>query len=167
MSPNSKIVNVFLNSNNKISGTNNNAVYNIDWGTLLKNNTAYRLHFTYMGGFNTFTAASSNKIACVYSDIQTSSNRMSSTNGAMTTQMMGYLKIQQVQPNINLAYLTCEDNTNVPMYLENRPMNNTFTISIYDNASPPVLFLDNNATPAQPNNYIMVLSFQEIEKEED
>jgi len=162
-----KIVNVYLNSNNKISGTNNNATYNIDWGSVLKNNTRYRLHFTYMGGMNTFSAAMTNKIACIYSDIQTSSNRMSSTNGAMTTQMMGYLKIQQVQPNVNAGYLTAEDNTNVPMYLDSRPLNNTFTISILDNQATPALYLDVNASPAVPGNYIMVLSFQEIEEESD
>jgi hypothetical protein len=120
-----------------------------------------------MGGMNTFSAAMTNKIACVYSDIQTSSNRMSSTNGAMTTQMMGYLKIQQAQPNVNAGYLTAEDNTNVPMYLDSRPLNNTFTISILDNQATPALYLDVNASPAVPGNYIMVLSFQEIEEESD
>lgn len=163
----SQVTNVIINSNNKISGTNNNATYNIDWGSILKDRTAYRLHFTYMGGFNTFTAASTNKIACVYSDIQTSSNRMTSTTGAMTTQMMGYLKIQQIQPSINLAYLTAEDNTNVHMFLDSRPMNNTFTISIYDNASTPALYLDNNGTPAPPNNYILILSFSELSDDDE
>lgn len=165
MSRHPKIVNVYLNSNNKISGTNNSATFNIDWGSVLKNNTPYRLHFTYMGGMNTFTAAMTNKIACIYSDIQTSSNRMSSTNGAMTTQMMGYLKIQQVQPNVNAGYLTAEDNTNVPLYLDSRPLNNTFTISILDNQATPALYVD--TASVVPGNYMLVLSFQEVEEESD
>lgn len=163
----SEIVNVYLNSNNKISGTNNEAVYNIDWSAILKNNTAYKLHFTYIGGVNLFTAAMTNKIPVVYADFQTSSNRTTSVNGAMTTQILGYLKIQQIAPNVNGSYLTAEDNTNVPMYLSSRPTNNRFTISIYDNQASPSLYLD-TATPtaAPPANYIMVLSFQEISEDE-
>lgn len=160
---NSKIVNVVLNSNNKIvGGTNNQAQYYIDWGAILKNNKKYRLHFTYIGQSNTCTGT---KIPCIYSDIQTSSN-VTTGNGAMSTQFMGYLKIQQYAPNQNTNYLTAEDNTNVPLYLNNRPMNNLFTITIYDNASPPALFLDQAAIPVVPGNYIMVLSFQEIEEED-
>ena len=53
-----KTVNVILNSNNAISGsTNSNATYNVDWGAMLKDNTPYRLHWTYVGQPNTFTAA--------------------------------------------------------------------------------------------------------------
>jgi hypothetical protein len=117
-----------------------------------------------MGGANTCTGT---KIACLYSDIQTNSNIMNraTSNGALSTQFFGYLKIQQFAPNVNNNYLTAEDNTNVPMYLCGRPRNNLFTVSIFDNAVPPVLFLDQNATPAQPANYILVLAFQELGEE--
>lgn len=153
------ITNVFINSNNKVSGTNNNATYYIDWGSILKNNTPYRLHFTYIGGINTFADAMTDKIGLIHSDLQTTSNYIQATRGAGTTQIMGYLKLQQIQPNINKAYLTAEDNTNVPMYLAQRPTNNTFTIQIYDNATAPALYVDTAA--AQPANYVMVLSFTE------
>lgn len=159
-----RIVNVILNSNNKTGGTNNQANYSFDWGAVLKNNVPYYLHFTYIGGANTITGT---KLATVYSDIQTTNKQNTSTNsGAGSTQMLGYLKIQQYAPNNNTNYLTAEDNTNPPLYLDNRPMNNNFTISIFDNAAPPVLFLDNAATPAQPANYILILSFQEYESNE-
>lgn len=157
----SKTVNVVLNSNNKISGTNNNATYYIDWGSILKNNTPYKLHFTYMGGVNFFTAAMTNKIPLIYCDIQTSSNYMTSTTGAMSTQVLGYLKIQQIAPNVNGSYLTAEDNTNVPMYLESRPLNNTFTITINDNQATPALFVDMSGNSV-PSNYVMVFSFTEL-----
>jgi len=158
--PYSKIVNVVLNSNNKITGSvNNQAQYYVDWGAILQNNKKYKMHFTYMGQANTLTGT---KIATVFSDIQTNSN-VTTGNGAMSTQFMGYLKIQQYAPNINTNYLTAEDNTNVPLYLCNRPMNNLFTITINDNAATPVLFLDNAVVPVVNAAYIMVLSFQEIE----
>ena len=154
------ITNVIINSNNKIAGTNNSATYNIDWGSILKDRTCYKLHFTYMGGINTFSAAMTNKIPLIFTDIQTTSNKTTSFTGAMSTQFMGYLKIQQVAPNVNGSYLTAEDVTNVPMYLESRPMNNTFKISIFNNANPPVAYID--TASAQPSNYILVLSFEEM-----
>lgn len=155
------IVNVILNSNNKTGGTNNNASYTIDWGAILKNNTPYYLHFTYIGGVNTLTGT---KLATVYADFETTNKQNTSTSyGASSSQMIGYLKIQQFAPNNNGNYLTAEDNTNVRMYLPNRPMNNNFTITIRDNAATPALFLDNAASPAQPANYILVLSFEEVE----
>lgn len=157
-------VNVILNSNNKTGGTNNQANYTIDWGAILKNNTPYYLHFTYIGGANTLTGT---KLATVYADFQTTNKQNTSTSfGASTSEMIGYLKIQQFAPNNNSNYLTAEDNTNVRMYLPNRPMNNNFTITLRDNAATPALFLDNAASPAQPANYILVLSFQEVEMED-
>lgn len=162
----SKIVNVVLNSNNKVSGTNNQATYYMDWSAILKNNTPYYLHFTYIGGRN---VCDGQKLATVYVDFNTSSNKQNSSTsfGASSTQMLGYLKIQQLAPNNNFNYLTAEDNTNCRLYLESRPLNNNFTVTIFDNAAPPTLFTDasGNAVPA---NYILILSFQEAnEKDED
>ena len=63
-----KVVNVILNSNNKVSGTNNAAVYFIDWGAILKEHTPYMLHWTYTSQPNTLTSAS--KVAQVTVDFQ-------------------------------------------------------------------------------------------------
>ena len=160
------ITNVYINSNNKISGTNNDATYYIDWGSILKNNTPYKLHFTYMGGVNTFALAMTDKIALIHTDLQTTSNFIHSSRGASTTQIIGYLKIQQIQPSINQAYLTAEDNTNVPMYLAQRPMNNTFTIQIKDNQATPSFYTDSSGNSV-PANYVMVLSFTENIMDDD
>lgn len=155
-----KIVNVVLNSNNKVSGTNNQATYNIDWASILKNNTPYELHFTYLGSANTITGTN---LAVVYADFITSNKSNNSTqNGASSTQILGFLKVAQFAPNNNTNYLSAEDNTNAPTYLDTRPNNNLFTISIYNNASTPALWTDQNAAPAVNGNYIMFLSFREI-----
>lgn len=156
-----KIVNVVLNSNNKASGANNQANYYIDWSSILKSNTPYYLHFTYIGQSNTITGA---KIATVYADFITSNKLNSSTqNGASSTQFLGFLKVAQFSPTIATNYLHAEDNTNVLTYLESRPNNNNFTITILDNASPPALFLDQAGVPAVNANYILVLSFREVD----
>jgi hypothetical protein len=164
MSSKCKVVNVVLNSNQAVSGNTQSATYYMDWGAILKDNTPYYLHFTYIGGANTITGT---KLATVYADFITSNKLNNSTqNGASSTQMLGFLKVQQFAPNNNSNYLSAEDNTNVPTYLAQRPNNNQFTISIYDNASPPVLFKDNAATPANPAPYLIILSFREVTKDD-
>lgn len=155
-----KIVNVILNSNNKTAGSTQEAHYTVDWGAILKKNTAYYLHFTYIGGNNSINGI---RIATVYADFQTSNVQNNATSyGAQTSEMLGF-----VMPTViagTTSYLQALDNTNVPAYLENRPMNNNFTISIYDNNVPAVLFKDTlNANPAP---YILVLSFREATEDD-
>jgi hypothetical protein len=159
-----KIVNVILNSNNKTSGTTQKAFYTVDWGAILKNNTKYDLHFTYIGGVNTITGT---RIATVYADFQTSNIQNSATSfGAQTSQMLGFIMPTVLQGSTNTSYLQALDTTNVHTCLENRPMNNNFCISIFDNASPPALFLDNATTPVNPAPYILMLSFREMTEDD-
>lgn len=159
-----KIVNVILNSNNKTAGTTQEAHYTVDWGTILKNNTAYYLHFTYIGGNNSITGS---RIATLYADFNTSNIQNGATSyGAQTSQMLGFVMPTVLVSNgVNsTSYLQALDNTNVPTYLENRPNNNNFKITIYDNNVPPVLFQDN--TPAPPAPYILVMSFREVSEDD-
>ena len=160
-----KIVNVVLNSNNKFSGTNNQATYNIDWGAILKDNTPYKLHYTYIGGSNVLTGAN---LALVYADFITSNKLNNSTqNGASSTQCLGFLKPIVFVGSTGTGYLQAEDNTNVPTFLSSRPNNNIFTITINDNASTPALYKDNTTgTPVVNANYVMMLSFRELDSNE-
>jgi hypothetical protein len=157
-----KIVNVVLNSNNKVSGTNNDAVFFVDWGAILKNNKSYRLHWTYVGQPNTLTVAS--KLAQVQVDFQLNNylNR-SSTMGAPSTQMIGMLRSQYLNGTIN--YLYCDDNNNAPIYLDTRPQNNTFRVQVLTNDAVPVAWVDNAGVPVANGNYILTLSFQEFDEE--
>jgi hypothetical protein len=158
----SKIVNVVLNSNNKVSGANNDAVYSIDWSSILKDRTAYRLHWTYVGQSNVITAAS--KIAQVQVNFVMEQYTGSGV-GASSTFTIGALRTNYVNGTIN--YLFADDNNNTPIYLANRPYGNTFTVQVLTNDSPPVLWKDNTAvTPVVNGNYILTLSFQEMGNEE-
>lgn len=160
-----KIVNVILNSNNAISGsTNNDATYNIDWGAILKPNKSYRLHWTYVGQSNTITAAS--KVAQVQIDFQMEQYlNKSSTYGAPKSLTIGCLRTFYVNGVIN--YLFADDNNNPPIYLERRPYGNTFKVQVLTNDATPALWLDNAVTPVVNGNYMLNLSFQEMEIGDD
>jgi hypothetical protein len=154
-----KIVNVVINSNNAISGsTNNNATYNIDWGSILKPRQAYKLHFTYTGQPNTFTSAT--KLAQIMIDFNLEQYTTTSTSGAPTTMTIGCLR--SIYLNGTTNYLFSDDINNPPIYLESRPQNNTFRVQVMTNDATPVPWTDNTGTPAVNGNYILILSFQEI-----
>jgi hypothetical protein len=164
MCGNGKIVNVIINSNNKISGTNSNAVYFINWGSILKEKTPYRMHFTYVGMPNTLTISS--KLAQVTIDFQMEQYlNKASTYGAPTTQTIGVLRSFYLNGTLN--YLFSDDNNNPPIYLQNRPYSNTFNVQVLTNDNPPVEWTDNAGTPAVNGNYILTLSFQEMEVYEE
>ncbi len=124
-----KIYNVILNSNNKITGTNSNANFNIDWSAVLPNGQYY-LHLNYMGSANIYTGTRN-----AYVQISGLNTRVhTSGNGAPTSQYLGMLKpIILVGGTTNTAYLQAEDNTNAPLFLEDRPLSNNVNIQIMDN----------------------------------
>lgn len=160
-----KIVNVVLNSNNALAGSaNNNATYFIDWSAILKDNTAYRLHWTYTGQVNTFTTASKLPQVRVDFNMENYLNK-SSTFGAPTTTFIGNLQPKQIVNNTTWG-LYADDSNNPPIYLNKRPYNNTFNVQVVTNDATPVLWVDNAATPVANNNYILILSFQEIPNSE-
>jgi len=158
-----KIVNVILNSNNKVSGTNNDAVYQFDWGSVLKNNTPYKMHWCYVGQSNVITAASKIAQVQVNFNMQQYLNS-SSTLGTPTTLAIGCLRTNYVNGTIN--YLFADDIANPLIYLANRPVNNTFNVRVLTNDATPILWLDNTAVPVANGNYILTLSFQEMGSEE-
>ena len=155
-----KITNVVLNSNNAVSGsTSNNATFFVDWGAILDDRKAYKLHWTYIGGNNAMGAAT--KVAQVRADFQTRQYlNKSSTLGAPTTQTIGNLRFFAASGT--LAYLFADDGNNPPVYLESRPYNNMFQVSIYDNAATPALWTDTAA--AVPAAWMLTLSFQEVDE---
>jgi hypothetical protein len=155
-----KIINVVLNSNNALSGsTNNNASYNIDFSAILKDKMAYHLHWTYVGQANTLTIASKIPQVQVNFVTETYLNR-SSTLGAPSTFHIGSLRSAYLNGTLNILY--AGDNDNPPVYLANRPYNNTFNVQVLTNDATPVAWTDNAGTPVANNSYILTLSFQEI-----
>lgn len=159
-----KSINVILNSKNVVSGDAQSATYYFDWSSCLDRNKKYKLHFTYLGGQNTYTGA---KLALVYLGINTNSYNAGTSSNYGNTLCIGFLKPIVLVGASNTCYLQAEDNTNLPIHLDSCPMNNQFTVAIYTNANPPVLWTDNAATPIKPADYVLTLKFTEVEEEED
>lgn len=165
-----KIVNVVLNSNNAVNAAalfanNNKLQYFIDWGAILKDNKSYRLHWTYIGGINTFSSAGY-KLPQVRIDFNMENYLgVTSSYGAPTSTFIGTLQARQVISTTTYG-LYCDDSGNLPIYLERRPYNNLFTVSILNSDATPGLWLDNAAIPVPPANYILTLSFQEVDEED-
>lgn len=158
-----KSVNVILNSKNVVSGDAQSATYYFDWSSVLDRKKKYKMHWTYLGGQNTYTGA---KLALVYLGINTNSFTASGA-GAAYSQCIGFLKPIVLVGASNTCYLQAEDNTNLPIHLDSCPMNNQFTVQIYTNANPPVLWTDNAATPIKPADYVLTLKFTELEELEE
>jgi hypothetical protein len=146
---------VIFNSNYKMSGTNTNANYYIDWSAILKDNQQYTMTWSYDGQANTFAADT--KIANVnvnfFANIFMANGTF--TNGAINTQNIGVLV-----PNQGGLY--GDINFNTPSYFTSRPNNNNVNIQILNNDNPPTGWVDSTAIPAAPNNYILILTFNEI-----
>lgn len=144
-------VNVIFNSNYKISGTNSNANYYIDWSAILQPDKKYLMKWTYLAQYNIFTNP---KLATLNMNI-ISENYSSSTSGAPISLNFGNLS----SSGTNL-YATTNDNT--PILINNRPSNNNVNIQILTNDNPPIEWTDNAAIPEPPANYILTLTFSEL-----
>jgi hypothetical protein len=156
-----RVTQIILNTTNYISGsTNNNASYYIDWGAILKPNVPYKLHWTYMGGLNTYNGT---KAAFVSINFNFNVYQASGTAiGASTSNIVGFLKPVVITPASNTVFLMADTATNEPVYMERRPLNNNFNVQIVDVNG--ALWLDNAATPVVPANWSLTLHFTEAER---
>jgi len=155
-----KSVNVVLNSNNAIAGTDTRSLtYFIDWDAILDRKKKYHLHFVYMGGANTYTGT---KLPTIYATFNTE-NYLPNITGTINTQMLGVLMPTVLAGASSTSFFQSLDNTNLPIFMNTPPNNNTFTISILDNQATPVGYLDNAGTPNPPAPYVLILRFSEVE----
>ena len=152
-----KTTQVICNSKNKISGTNNDAYYNIDWSSILKNNMPYYVSFTYSAGLNVYDGS---KPAAIRVNFNLLSYRIiASLFNFQQVNILGLLEPFVIRPNANNVQLNATTDTNLPAYMETRPINNLFNIKIV--RTELSLWLDNDTTPKQPADYIIILHFTE------
>jgi hypothetical protein len=111
--------------------------------------------WSYEGQANTFTEAT--KIATVNMNLYANIFMANGTfiNGAINSQNIGVL-IQ------NQGGLYGDINFNTPIHFNSRPNNNNVNIQILNNDNPPTDWVDDAAIPVAPNNYILILTFNEI-----
>lgn len=158
-----KSVNVLINSYNCQSGDAQQATYYFNWGAVLDKNKKYKLHWTYLGGQNTYTGLA-NKLPLVYIDFNSSTYQVNNS-GAPGSQCIGFLKPIVLVGSSTTAYFQAEDVTNLPIYLPTPPQSNTFTVTIRD--ATGALYTDNAGTPAKPSNYVLTLRFTEMDEEDE
>ena len=146
---------VIFNSNYKMSGTNTNANYYIDWSAILKDNQEYTMTWSYEGQANTFTEIT--KIATVNMNLYANIFMANGTfiNGAINSQNIGVL-IQ------NQGGLYGDINFNTPIHFNSRPNHNNVHIKILNNDNPATDWVDNDDPILGPNHYILILTFSEI-----
>ena len=129
-----KITNLVLNSTNKTSGTvNNDLTYYVDWAAILDRTKKYKLRFSYMGGYNHINSF---RFPYITTTIPVSNH----TTNTSTNYNLGNLKFFISQQSLNIGNLHATIYDNVPLHLENMPLNNNLNIRILDNISNTPFF---------------------------
>lgn len=144
---------IVLNSLTPASKTGAGAelcTYRIDWGAIMPD-IPYEVHMTYIGEVNNITMAT---LPMVYIDFGVPPNvyQAATTTTALSTQYVGFLESYLVGAS---SYLHAEDGTNAPIYLNGRPRNTEFSVTVLDNDGLP--FTAGGATAL--GDYIMNLVF--------
>ena len=148
-----KIFNIILNSNNKIAGgTNGNATYHFDWSVLPV--SKYKVTFSLVANKNTLTGT---RTASVFVDLgqRTCFTTSATRTSAQTTRFLGFLFFFSGQ------YLVSPSNINPPIYLEDNPNNNSFSVQILDGTG--AIWLDDATTPVQIGDYVLNLNLETVE----
>lgn len=145
-----ELYNIVLNSNDAtVSGTD--YLFSFDWSVIPDGN--YLVHFS----FNTLTVntVANPQIAMIYSTALTASNTFAATNTAGRASAQSSLFLGVAYPYIvsTTSTLHAEDSTNPPVFLNTRPRNNQFSVSVLTNASAPTAY------PSLPA-WVLVLQFR-------
>jgi len=127
--------------------------FNIDWGFLP--NGPYKVSFCFNSAIATLTNAT---IAAIYVDLgQGRTTKMACNNSSTAVgyrnNFLGSLFYSGTGAS---NYLYADMHTNAPIYLENRPTNNTVFIQIHTNSIDQMT----NYAPV-PGAYILTINFEE------
>lgn len=145
--------NLMINSQNYYfsSGNNNDQQYYFDWSLIP--DIPYNVHMTYVGELNDLSTLA--ELPLVYIDFGTSNSTFEV--GKVTTnyssQFVGFLRAERA---VTQSFLYAEDNTNPPIYLSGRPINNLFSVKIYSSNIPKTLYTPTTGSLAE---YVINLKF--------
>ena len=133
------IYNVVLNSVNGSGTYNAQKTYNFDWSVMPRGK--YRVHYTYTGKVNNIDGT---KLALINVPL---GNSKTFTTGATTqaaqSNFLGALSPLVSQIAATNSTWKADDNTNAPIYLDDRPYQSTFQVDILDGNGLP--FVDATA----------------------
>lgn len=159
--------NVVLNTLNStldtLANNNSNKSYYVDWSSRMPQGK-YRLSFTFQAEANKVIDLTT--IPVVYSDIVSSSSNsiLPEATVYQNTNILGVLHPQVIHQSTNSCGFRATLDSNPPIYLNNRPFNNLFTVQILNNSVPPVAYLDEAGTPANIGTYMLILHFELIQE---
>ena len=167
MCPSNPTYNVVLNTLNStletIANDTWNKSYYIDWSARMPEGK-YKLSFTFISEGNVVNSFAT--IPVVYSDIVSSSSNsiLPQSTVYQNTNILGTLYPTSIHTPTDICCFRADLTSNPPIYLNNRPFNNIFTVQIYNNSNPPLSYLDQATIPAQIGIYMLILHFELIEK---
>jgi hypothetical protein len=154
-----------LYSNDKVSGTNNNATFDINWAAFLPPQYSYYkviFNFQSVGGYYKDVAGTS-----VYSTGKILTNLQGATFSYDSTTKSGTSLLGLIQRDIQTT--TSNSNTLSCFFYQNasktivRPTSNVFTISIYNTYYINTLLTDTNSSGSTPTSdmtaWSMMLEF--------
>ena len=125
--------NIVFNSNNG-TGNNNQKTYFFDWSMIPSGK--YQVSFSYQGQVNKLTGG---EIALVYMNLGQHNNFEVLPNGYTNGQYLGMVK-PYILATASFLYADIGDNSSFT--INDRPSQNNITISIFNNANPPVIYCE-------------------------
>ena len=158
----SRIFNFYISSDEKTSGTNNDANYFIDWSSILPRGM-YKCMYTFHTCItNIYNGANGDKLypALLHINMGCNSNFFYSNDKIRNTNIVGFLKWNSYLDNLGNGYLYSDINNNSPFYFNNGIFNNFINIKItkYDGYT---LWIDSNNE--EPEDYVICLTFELME----
>lgn len=151
-----KIYNVILNSGQGTVSTDARTVsFSYDWSRLPEKR--YKLTFMFMTSL--FTTTNVN-VCNIHADLgQTNTFFAGSSSGGILPSGYNYLGSCRYSGTGATQWLFADENFNPPHYLQSRPTNNQFTVSLLNNDAARSLY----SATTYPGNYTLTLCFEELD----
>ena len=160
-----KNYNVVLNPNycttDTAANTTSNKNYYIDWSAILPDKN-FKLTFSFISEGSTILNLINIPIITIDFLNQANIDICQTTYQATSSNILGLIFPTYLDPNNHIAYFRADKNFNNPLYLS-RPRQNNFNVQMVNNAKPPILWVDETATPLDFPPYVLILSFEECE----
>ena len=140
------------------SNANNNKDYYVDWSQLPQGK--YSVTWSLNASDNTFSSPII--LPFVYVDLGTTNifTTKSQNDPAIRTRCIGTLFVNNATASLNCLY--ADTHSNPAFYLNSRPSNNIFNVSILNPSGG--YWVDKAVTPVAIGDYVLNLSFQLLEQ---
>ena len=151
--------NVVISSEDRIAGSSvTNAEYYFDWNNFRDDNASYEMSFVFQTQNDYYNPAGStmpNKILQLsLPDLPQLNYRTSSSIGANTSGVVGFIYPIIFAPADNEQYYCAKGGDNPSVFVKSLPSNSVFKVDLVTPASV--------TTPDIPDSYMLILSFKKI-----